>query len=651
MAEDFEDGAAPRGDTLAARIALGSETGAEAREYLRKQSRLADLQIADLEREDRLRHWSLRVRHISDVIKVMFEVTAALIALAVIVMIAAAVWSAAHDDSVVIDAFRVPADIAQRGMSGDVVANQFLDRLAQLQAQTDSSRAPGTYASDWGNEIKVEIPNTGVSIGEAYRYLAGWLGHQTHISGEVWRTENGIALTIRTNSNSSLEFEGRERDLGSLLMRAAESVYGQTQPYRYAVYLTTHGRGAEEERILRNLTLDGPESEKPWAYTLWAFSATGAGDDAEALRRSRQAVALAPDLPLALNDLADLEAWAGHDERELQMSRATRRALDGRGAALIIPRAAAVIGVQSAANIAEETGDFREALALYERLDGVPDFEGSRSVAPIMGAAVAAIGHDLARSHRLLEANRDANQAAKAINGFGWQLANFRFAQFEQFVSVEDWKSARTDIEAALATPAAVSPAGRAFLRAEAWPWLAFAEAKTGDFNAAWAQIGKTSLDCYLCLRVRGRIAATQKNWSGAAYWFGRAVALAPSIPFAYAEWGAMLMAKGDLDGAVAKFDLAHAKGPHFADPLEMWGEALTRKNRSDLALAKFEEAAKYAPNWGRLHLKWGEALWWSGERDDAKKQFAIAGGLDLTAAERAQLLTLSPASAGERAG
>ncbi len=629
MTDDSGDiSSAASGDTLAARIALGSETGAEAREYLRKQSRLADLQIADLEREDRLRHWSLRVHHISDVIKVMFEVTAVLIALAVIVMIAAAIWSAAHDDSVVIDAFRVPADIAQRGMSGDVVANQFLDRLAQLQAQTDSSRAPGTYASDWGSEIKVDIPNTGVSIGEAYRYLAGWLGHQTHISGEVWRTEGGIALTIRTNSNSSLQFEGRERDLGLLLMRAAESVYGQTQPYRYAVYLTTHGRGAEEERILRSLALDGPESEKPWAYTLWAFSATGAGDDAEALRRSRQAVALGPDLPLALADLAGLEAWAGHDERELQMLRATRRALDGRGAALIIPRAATVIGIQSDANIAEEIGDFREALAVYEKLASVPDFEGSRSVARIMGASDAAIGHDIPRSRRLLGANRDADQAAKATTGYGWQLPNFRFAQFEQFAAVGDWKSARADIDAALATPDATKPGGRAFLRAEAWPFLALAEAKTGHLDAARREIERTPLDCYLCLRVRGQMDGLEKNWNGGAYWFARAAAAAPSIPFAYADWGAMLLAKHDLDGAIAKFEIAHQKGPHFADPLEMWGEALIAKSRSDLAVAKFEEAAKYAPNWGRLHLKWGAALWWSGHKDEAKKQFAIAARL-----------------------
>ena len=111
-----------------------------------------------------------------------------------------------------------------------------------------------------------------------------------------------------------------------------------------------------------------------------------------------------------------------------------------------------------------------------------------------------------------------------------------------------------------------------------------------------------------------------------------------PDIPFADTDWGQMLMAKGDLDGAITKFESANKKGPHFADPLEMWGEALIAKNRSDLALAKFAEANKYAPNWGRLHLKWGEALLWSGDKDGAHKQFAIASGLDLTQSERFEL-------------
>src|SRR5262249_15750339 len=121
-------------------------------------------------------------------------------------------------------------------------------------------------------------------------------------------------------------------------------------------------------------------------------------------------------------------------------------------------------------------------------------------------------------------------------------------------------------------------------------------------------------------------------------WWFARAVSQNRSVPFADTDWGQALMARGGLDGAIAKFESAHAKGPHFADPIELWGEALVAQNRSDLALAKFEEAVKYAPNWGRLHLKWGEALLYAGSREGARKQFALAASLELSAAERRAL-------------
>jgi tetratricopeptide (TPR) repeat protein len=169
-------------------------------------------------------------------------------------------------------------------------------------------------------------------------------------------------------------------------------------------------------------------------------------------------------------------------------------------------------------------------------------------------------------------------------------------------------------------------------------PLLAVALARSGDIDAARAAIASSPLDCYDCLRVRGVVEGLAKNWTAAASWFARATKVAPSIPFAFADWGEMLMRKGDLDGALAKFTIASQKGPHFADPLEMWGEALIAKNRSDLALAKFEEAAKDAPNWGSLHLKWGEALWWSGDHAGARNQLAIAAHLDLTSPEKSEL-------------
>ena len=63
---------------VAFNTALHAASGTEeARALLRKQARLVDLQSADLEREDTVRHWSLRVRHISDVLKLGFELAGA----------------------------------------------------------------------------------------------------------------------------------------------------------------------------------------------------------------------------------------------------------------------------------------------------------------------------------------------------------------------------------------------------------------------------------------------------------------------------------------------------------------------------------------------------------------------------------------------
>ncbi|HEX3672647.1 MAG TPA: hypothetical protein VHU87_00095 [Rhizomicrobium sp.] len=632
-----EDRSSHAADGTPALGALGAASREKADAYLDAQTTLARLQAEDLRREDRLRHWSLRVHHISDVMKLTFELTLALIATVIIVALAAAFWSAAHDDGVVIEAFSVPPDMAQRGLTGSAVSSMLLDRLMALQAQIDSSRAPSSYASK-GDDIKVLIPDTGISISDAYRYLVGWLGHQTHVSGDVYRTAKGIVLVVRTSGHPGASFEGSETGLGDLTTRAAEAVYRQTQPFRYGVHLLNYGRVAEADAVFGDLTANGPASEKPWAYAVWMYTALVRGDLATMISRAHTAAALDHNNLLAQMNASQAEATAGHDEQELRYDYAAKAASAAGGGAQI--RAAARVSMEHEAdsNIAEETGDFAPAVAQYDEQLSEADFVGSHWTAAYLKAVDLAKLHNTGASRRALGSYTDAGLFARAAVGAGWNQTNLDLPQFQRFAALGDWADARKDIEQTITTPAASDSEARLQLRSSVWPLVALARAKTGDAGAAWAAIGKTSLDCYLCLRVRGQIAGVQRNWSGAAYWFARAVAQAPSIPFAYTDWGAMLLVKGDPAGAIAKFTIANHKGPHFADPLQMWGEALIRENRSDLALAKFAEADKYAPQWGRLHLKWGEALWWSGRKDEARKQYAVAAGLDLAPSDRSEL-------------
>ncbi len=602
------------------------------------QERVLRLQANDLLREDRLRHWSFIVHHISDVMKLSFELAGAFILIAIATFIGAAVWEAAHDNGLVIDAFNMPADLAAKGLTGEVIATQVQDHISWMQSHVQSIRAPGTFRNNWGDDIKVRIPEAGVTIGELYRYLAAWLGHETHITGEVWRVPDGISLSARAGSEPARVFRGSEANLDKLVAKAAEYVYGRTQPYRYVVFLELQDRAAEALDAARSLALNGPNEEKPWGYTRWGVMLRDAGDFKGGLEKQRIAAQLGPDVQLVFVSLAGAEAHFGHEEAVL---RADRRALAllerPNSKQLAASVVAAEIPVQSMM-VAEEEGDFANAISQAPRVADAPVNGNTHRALPLTLSADLARDHNVSGSLRVDSDLPNDEFEAMSMKGFGftWNIAPL--PKLMRALALDDWKAAHDDIVATNNIPAARNADKKPLLPVLTWPWLAYVDVRLGDIRTAHALIDKTPGDCYLCVRMRGNIDAAQRNWAGAAYWYSNAVMQAPSIPFAYTDWGAMLAAKGDYGDAIEKFKIANQKGPHFADPLEMWGEALMAKNRSDLALAKFKEANKFAPNWGRLHLKWGEALFYAGQKTEAEKQFAVASQLDLSQPDKAVL-------------
>jgi Flp pilus assembly protein TadD len=169
-------------------------------------------------------------------------------------------------------------------------------------------------------------------------------------------------------------------------------------------------------------------------------------------------------------------------------------------------------------------------------------------------------------------------------------------------------------------------------------PWLALAHAHLGDFKTAEQLISQLPQDCDVCMRTRAKIADMQNQHARADALFAAAVQRQPEAPFANADWGSALLARGDTEAAIAKLKLALEKGPKFADPLETWGEALMRQGDFSAAAAKFKAANALAPQWGRAHLRLGQALAKLGDATAARKELALASTLDLSAPERSEL-------------
>jgi tetratricopeptide (TPR) repeat protein len=602
--------------SVAVALALNPPAGAPpaVERFLARQGELVAKQLHHLDeqlRMLRLDRWSKRLRLALQALTILVGV----LALAAVLVMA---WKAHEDHGVVIEAFSVPPDLAARGMTGQVAAREVLDRLSDMQAQTVTVRPASTYADAWSNDIKVEIPETGVSVGELDRYLHRWLGRQTVISGEIVRSPAGLEVTARAGDATGRRFDGPDADIHRLIGMAAESIYSETQPYRYATYLASHGKQAEALAAYERLVRSGAPEDRAWAYAGWSsvllgqFKVRAATEMAEAaLRIDPKLFAAHQVLGQAYDNLGRAEAAHSLILKQIEIEQRggyTGERNRDRSARLL------------RGLLASETGDFQTAVSLigtgrkgYFEAQG-----GSFDSTPIL-AQILAADHDVTQS--------------RALSSGG---AGLNFGQTTQLMELEDWTAAA----ASMPPPQVLDGLGDLRLTV-AWPGIAAIDAHLGRFAQAEALLAQTPLDCYRCLQARGLVASLKGDWAAVDRWYAEAARQGPSLPFAHTGWGYALLRKGDLDAAVGKLNEAHRRSPHFADPLELWGEALTAKHDYAGAVAKFAEADKYAPHWGRNHMRWGEALMLSGRLHEARAQYETANRLDLSKPDRAALNVL----------
>jgi tetratricopeptide (TPR) repeat protein len=256
----------------------------------------------------------------------------------------------------------------------------------------------------------------------------------------------------------------------------------------------------------------------------------------------------------------------------------------------------------SAAWLETLTGDVQKSASDWTLLETASDYLGSVKLTPALAATDYAVNHDPDSAEKIVETLQPNDDRSflelDAINAF------FALPTYWIAAAKNDWPAALADARACDVWLDAHTPTNKLLGRLRpVWmqPLEALAMAKAGDVAGAETLISATPLDCYLCVRIRGRIAAIKRDWPSAERWFAEATRHAPSLPFAFSEWGEMRLAMGDIDGAVAKFEAAHHESPHFADALKGWGDALARQGQARTALAKYNEALEYAPNWKEL--------------------------------------------------
>ncbi len=603
----------------------GTKPSGVAYEVLAKQSVLLD---ADL----RHRRWQIASERAGYGLKVLIGLGGLVIAIS----LAAMAWHASQAKGLVIEPFAVPPEMAQRGLSGEVVASQVLDKLAGLAA-TNSIRRADSISNDWGRDIKVAIPSTGITLGDLQGALKQWLGHETRVTGEVYRGKAGAVLSVRLAGQPAFTATGDEQDIDALTSQVAEQILKASQPYRYQGYLSQHGRFSEAVPYMQWVAQNYPDDhERAWAWRSVARSGFITGDIEGARSATQEAIRLAPRMSMAWQLLSQTENALGRTEASLT---ALRKAADLRPVDRDLEPWARTAVVQDI-TLANELGDFTTVLTKTEVYESNRRYAANNpQSAPLWRITGLAGLHEITAARRSYDASNlgipiDApvggvNDAGAASRGL-WII----------MVSAEDWPGMITmsndPAVAALPSMWGGTPVARRVNPTTIQ--LAYAKMMTGDPAGAAAILDPTPADCVRCLVGRGQLAAAKGDAAGADRWFSEAMKAAPSVPQPAFEWGRVKLARGDAAGAIKLFDQAHKKGPHWAEPLKFEADALAAQGKAAKAAALYAQAAERAPRWGGLHFAWGSALARAGKLAEARTKWQAAAAMDLLPAERAEL-------------
>lgn len=549
-----------------------------ARVLLAKQAKLVDADIGLRRQQTLSERTSLVLKVLTAVVGVAFA--------AVLISIA---FTAARSRAVVVEAFDSPPALAERGLSGRVVAAAVQDGLTNIQNTVRTTAQRRNISNAWTGDIAVQVATTGVSIGEIDRILRRRLGHETYIGGDLVQNEDGtLSLTVRGTGTPPRTFTGPSSELTRLTTEAAEYVYGLSEPRLFTVYLLQRRRYADGDAFSRAALSRASEETRPELLVYWGLHTLAV--DRSDVERGRRGLGL---LNLGLGE--DPYVWRGWNSLISTVGR-----LDGEEAASAVGRRAEALAAEAPEGreappttwvnyqilVEDWTGQIRNVELDARQTGG----GGSFSVQSTSFLAEAeARRYDWGRSASLLQLaapeDADAEATRLFIDGFR-ALHERRYA--DAIVPLEvlhaRWEESQ-DLQFQL-------------IRAPCY--LAAAYGLSGRAVEAAALFGRVRRRV-VCYALEGDVAEATGDRAAADRVWARATALAPSLPTAFEHWGRALLARGDLDGAARAFDRAHRNGPNWADPIKGQGDVLARRGRWREAVTRYDAALRLAPRWPEL--------------------------------------------------
>jgi tetratricopeptide (TPR) repeat protein len=177
----------------------------------------------------------------------------ALIALSVLVSVvvtAIACYREAYRQTMTIAAFDVPDSLAERGVTGQVIAKALFDELIKRRALVttlDKGELKGAWAE---NRADVAIPEAKFTVQSVFRYLRYMTGNEIAIDGEFIVNGEDITMKVRVAGKPPTVVKGKLANWEVLVGDLASGVLEVTQPAVLAAYMGIKAQTPDDIKAL-----------------------------------------------------------------------------------------------------------------------------------------------------------------------------------------------------------------------------------------------------------------------------------------------------------------------------------------------------------------------------------------------------------------
>ncbi len=551
-----------------------------ARVLLAKQAQLVDADIRYRDFQAQSERVTVWLKRLTILVGVCFAVG-----------VSSMVWSAVRARSVVVEAFDAPPKLAERGLSGNVIAAGLQDALATIQGAVRTTAQRRSIDNAWTGNIAVQVPQTGVSIGEIDRLLRLKLGKETYIGGSVVQNVDGsLSLTVRGTGIPPKTFAGPEDGMTGILASAAEYVYGYSESRLFAIYLFQKRRFVEGESFVTAAFAREDARTRPELLVYWGLMLSQQQKLRPAINKLELGLEQDPTLWRGWNSLVGVTTRADGDEAAWAVGQrliraAARAPEDNRPTAL---------GWYNFQSLAQDWTGQIENLELDARKTGGGGSFGVLSASLLANAEMGRHGwRDAARYLDMADIHDETILPQRLL------LYGMRFVErgeparavpiLERFYTI--WQG---------------SPAFR--FQFDYGPcFLALAYGLNGQIDKSaplWSVLKPHST----CEAFRADVLEANGDRAGADAVYRSAAAKWQSLPIIYQHWGQTMMKRGDLSRAAVLFARAQRQAPRWADPLKGAGDVLARRGDWQAAFDSYLAARRFAPHWDALDAAIGEA-------------------------------------------